>query len=146
MILLGLKNTSTQTITADGLIDFGTVYRKYISRGYSGNCISTTSGTAPILNHKGMYHVTVTVTFTAPAAGDVTLQLLENSEAVPGAVAVETVTTADTQVITTTFDYLVLVSCANVLGTFATQAKTLSVQSDTAIEVTNAVMNIVKEV
>lgn len=146
MILLGLKNTSTQTITADGLIDFGAVYRKYISRGYTGNCISATSGTAPILNHKGMYHVTVTVTFTAPAAGDVTLQLLENSEAVPGAVAIETVATADTQVITTTFDYLVLVSCANVLGTFATQAKTLSVQSDTAIEVTNAVMNIVKEV
>lgn len=146
MILLGLKNTSTQEIPADGLIDFGTVYRKYIARGYSNSCLSTSSSTAPTLAQKGMYHVTVTVTFTAPAAGDVTLQLLENGEAVPGAVSVETVTTANTQVITTTFDYIVLVSCANVLGTFSTQAKSISVQSDTAIEVTNAVINIVKEV
>jgi hypothetical protein len=146
MILLGLKNTTTQTIPAEGLIDFGTVYRKYIARGYSNNCLCTASTTAPTISQKGMYHVIVTVTFTADAAGDVTLQLLENSVPVPGAVSVETVTTADTQVITTTFDYIVLVSCANVLGTFSTQAKSISVQSDSAIEVTNAVINIIKEV
>lgn len=146
MILLGLKNTTTQTIPAEGLIDFGTVYRKYIARGYANSCLDTSSTTAPTLAQKGMYHITVTVTFTADAAGDVTLQLLENSIPVPGAISVETVTTADTQVITTTFDYIVLVSCANVLGTFSTQAKSISVQSDSAIEVTNAVINIVKEV
>lgn len=146
MILLGLKNTTTQTIPAEGLIDFGTVYRKYIARGCFNNFLDTTSTTAPTLAQKGMYHITITVTFTADAAGDVTLQLLENSVPVPGAVSVETVTTADTQVITTTFDYIVLVSCANVLGTISTQAKSISVQSDSAIEVTNAVINIIKEV
>ena len=146
MILLGLKNTSTQTIPAEGLINFGTVYRRYIARSFSNGCLLTASSTSPTLAQKGMYHVLVTVTFTAPAAGDVTLQLLENGEATPGAVVVETVTTADTQTITTSFDYLISVNCANVAGTSTTQAKSISVQSDTAIEVTNAVINIIKEV
>lgn len=146
MILLGLKNTSTQTIPAEGLINFGTVYRRYIARGFSNSCLCTASSTSPTLAQKGMYHVLVTVTFTAPAAGDVTLQLLENGEAVPGAVAVETVTTAGTQVITTSFDYLISVNCTNVAGSPTTQAKSISVQSDTAIEVTNAIINFIKEV
>lgn len=146
MILLGLKNTTTQEVPAGGLIDFGTVYRRFVARGYSNNCLCTTSTSAPTLSQRGMYHVTVTVTFTAPEAGDVTLQLLENNVAIPGATSVETVTTAETQVITTTLDYIILVNGTNTLGAFTTQAKSISVQSDTAIDVTNAVINIVKEV
>lgn len=146
MILLGLKNTSTQTVPVDGLIDFGAVYRKYTARNLSCNCINTTSSTAPVISYRGIYHVYITITFTATAAGDVTLQLLENGEAVAGASATQTVSTASTELNTVSFDYFILVNSSNVLGYIQTAAKAISVQSGSEITVTNAILNIKKEV
>jgi hypothetical protein len=144
MLLIGYKNTTDQTIPALGLIDFGSVYHENSKTNCYG--IPTFAGTsvAPKLNYRGFYHITAVVTFTAVTAGDVTLQVLENGDEVPGILGTVTVTTPTTESNTVTLDFYVLVgpSIVNVLS----NAKTVSIQSTAAITITNAVLNISKEV
>ena len=144
MLLIGYKNTTVQDVPALGLIDFGTVYHEDSKTNCYGISTFTGTGVAPRLNYRGFYHVTAVITFTAPATGDVTFQLFENGNEVPGILATTTVTTATTESNTVTLDFFVRVepSIVNVLN----NSKTISIRSSVATTITNAVLNISKGV
>lgn len=59
----------------------------------------------------GYYVLSATVTFTAPAAGDVTITAQASGVDIPGITATETVTTADTEIRTISLSGLVRVRC-----------------------------------
>lgn len=97
------------------------------------------------LQQSGIYTVTALVTFTAPAAGNVVLQLTDNGVVIPGAIATETITTATTEVKTTTIQYQLLVDSTCVLGQYSTQVKNISLlNSGVASTISNVVVNVVK--
>lgn len=64
-----------------------------------------------ILKRPGYYNVKVNVTFTAAAAGDVTLTLQKNGENIPSFTGTETITTANTETRTISFGGLIRVLC-----------------------------------
>ena len=96
MLLIGVKNTGTQTVLADGVINIGSVYRKYCKENACGVPAFARTANDISLQHSGIYHLTATFVASAPAAGVVTVQLLVNGEVVDGAFASETITTATT--------------------------------------------------
>jgi len=126
MLLIGVKNTGTQTVLADGLVSIGSVYRKYCKRNQCGVPAFSTTSEGVTLQHSGIYHVTATFVVSAPAAGVVTTQLLLNGVEVDGAFASETITTAATEFRTMVIDYYILVDKGNVLDTESTIAQTIS--------------------
>ena len=143
MLLLGLKNISTQSVATDGFVNLGNVYRKYC-RKCNGITTFATNGESVSLQQPGFYHITFTAVASGDVAGDVTFQLLENSEVVTGALTTQTITTATTELRTFVIDYYILVNSTCVLGT-STALKTLAVQSlgvDTTIE--SVVFNVEK--
>lgn len=147
MKLIGLRNTSTQTVDVDGLVNIGTVYRKNSIK--DDCCVSTFSNdtTTLSLNHKGIYHITVTAIVSAPVAGNVTLQLFANGVEIQGALATETITTATTEFHTLTIDTYVLVNNANILGIWSASPVNLTLVN-TGVEstISNVVVNATKEV
>lgn len=147
MFLIGIKNVGTQTVLADGIISIGNVYRKYCKKNYCG--IPTFSRTASdvSLQQSGIYHLTATFVASAPAAGDVTVQLLLNGQPIEGAFATETITTATTEFRTMVIDYYILVDKDCVLDSLSTIAETVSFENTgVAATFTSVVVNIDKEV
>ena len=144
--IIGTRNTSTQDLAVGDTVDLGSAYRKYVSRGKCGlNTYELSGGDAISLQHSGFYHITATITFTAPAAGVVTFQLASNDVALIGATASETITTAATEVRTTTIDYYVLVNKGCVAGTPTALIENISIiNTGVASTVTNVVVNIEK--
>ena len=147
MLVLGTKNSGTQTVLADGIVNIGSVYRKYCRKNRCGVPAFSRTSQDVSLQHEGIYHITATFVVSAPAAGDVTVQLLENGEVIDGVFATETITTATTEFRTMVIDYLALVDKDCVLGQEATLAKTISFQN-TGVDatLTSVVVNVVKEV
>lgn len=147
MKLIGLRNASTQVVDVDGIVNLGSVYRRYISDDKCGVTTFTNDSSSITLNHKGVYHVTATAIVSAAAAGDVTLTLFANGVELPGAVATETITTPTTEFHTLTIDFYVLVNATNVLGYFSTIPVVLTlVNSGVEATITNVVINATKEV
>lgn len=148
-LLIGTKNTGTQTVLADGTVNIGNVYRRFCKANKCGvPCFSVTSN-GITLNHSGIYKVTVTLVGTAETAGDVTVQLAENGELITGAISTQTITTATTEFRTFFIDYLIKVDKDCVLGYPTTDAKTISivnVSEDIDATFTSVVLNITKEV
>lgn len=126
MLLIGTKNTGTQTLLTDGVIDIGSVYRKYCKKNDCGIGAFSRTANDVTLQHSGIYHLTATFVASAPAAGTVTVQLLLNGEAVDGAFASETITTPTTELRTMLIDYYVLVDKDFILNTASTIAQTIS--------------------
>lgn len=91
-------------VAAGGAIPLTTVARRITPRIQLGSDSANVS--VP-----GYYEVTASVTFTAAAAGDVTIAAFQNGEAIPGIVATETVTTPETEVHTVTIHGIVRVRC-----------------------------------
>lgn len=147
MLLLGTKNIGTQTVLADGIVNIGSVYRKFCKKNRCGVPAFSRTAQDVSLQHQGIYHVTATFVVSAPAAGTVTVQLLENGVVVDGAFASETITTADTELRTMVIDYYILVDADCVLGNESTLAKTISFQNtgDDATY-TSVIVNVTKEV
>ena len=146
MLLLGTKNTSTQTVVVDGLINIGSTYRKFCKKTCGIPAFSRTVNDIS-LNQQGIYHITATFVGTGTAAGDVTIQLLENGVVVEGAVATETITTATTEFRTFVIDYYILVDNDNVLGTCITTPKTITFENiGVEATFTSVVVNVTKEV
>ena len=147
MLLLGVKNTGTQTVLADGVINIGSVYRKYCKKSACGVPAFARTANDISLQHSGIYHLTATFVTSAPAAGDVTVQLLVNGEVVDGALATETITTATTEFRTLVIDYYVLVDKDCILNTESTVAQTISFQN-TGVDATftSVVVNVDKVV
>lgn len=129
MLLLGVKNTGTQTVLTDGILNIGSVYRKYCKKNACGVTAFSRTANDVSLQHSGIYHLTATFVVSAPAAGVVTVQLLQNGEVVDGAFASETITTAVTELRTMVIDYYILVDKDCVLGRESTLAQTISFQN-----------------
>ena len=149
MLLLGVKNTGTQTVLADGTINIGSVYRRYCRTNRCGVPAFSVTANGITLNHEGIYHVTATFVGTGETAGLVTVQLTENGEVVTGALSSETITTATTEFRTFVIDYLIKVDKDCVLGVPTTDAKTISfvnTSEDIDATFTSVVVNVVKEV
>lgn len=144
MLLLGAKNTASQTVLTNGIVNLGAVYRKYCKK----NCGVTTftfDGNSIALNQKGIYHLTLTANVAGTAAGDVTLQLVENGFLIPGAIATQTITTATTEVRNITIDYYFLVDSSCVLGIPTNFVKNISVvNTGVGSIISNVLLNIDK--
>lgn len=129
MLLLGVKNTATQAVLADGIINIGSVYRRYCKKSACGVPAFARTANDISLQHSGIYHLTATFVASAPTAGVVTVQLNVNGTPVDGAFASETITTADTELRTLVIDYYVLVDKDCILNTEATVAQTISFEN-----------------
>ena len=101
MYLLGTRNATTQALTTGASVNLGEVYRKFCRKNSCGVKAFEFNSNSISLQHSGIYHVTATITFTAPVAGLVIFQLTDNGVAIPSALASETITTATTEVKTT---------------------------------------------
>lgn len=128
MLLLGLKNISSQAVATDGFVNFGNVYRKYCKK-CNGVSTFATNGESVSLNQTGIYHLTITAVGTGDVAGDVTLQLLIDGEEISGAFSSQTITTPTTELRTFVIDYYVLVNSSCVLNQPSVLSKTISVQN-----------------
>lgn len=129
MLLIGVKNTATQAVLADGVINIGSVYRRYCKKSACGVPAFSRTANDISLQHSGIYHLTATFVASAPTAGTVTVQLNVNGAPVDGAFASETITTADTELRTLVIDYYVLVDKDCILNTEATVSQTISFEN-----------------
>jgi hypothetical protein len=147
MLLLGTKNVATQTVLADGVIALGGVYRKYCKKNACGVTAFSRTANDISLQHSGIYHLTATLVGSGEAAGDLTVQLYIDGEAVEGAFSTQTITTADTELRTFVIDYYILVDKDCVLGRESTIAKTVSlVNTGVDATFTSVIVNVTKEV
>lgn len=145
--ILGLVNSASQDVVVNGLVDLGASYRHFGGKNCTGINTFSYNSNSITLNHKGMYKITVVAVVSAPAVGDVTLQLEENSTILPGAIATETISTATTETRTMTIDYFVLVNNDLILNYPTTTSKTITVRNiGVASTIENIVVNVVKEV
>lgn len=147
MYLLGTRNGTTQALTTGASVNLGEVYRKFCRKNSCGLKAFEFNGSSISLQHSGIYHITATMTFTAPVAGVVIFQLTENGVAIPSALASETITTATTEVASTTIDFYVLVDSGCVLGNPTTLIKNVGItNTGVASTLTNVVFNVEKVV
>lgn len=144
-LLLGVKNTTPQSVISLGTIDLGSVYRRYCKKNSCGIRTFDSTSQSISLQQQGIYHVTATLVGTGTIAGDVTVQLLVNGEPVSGVFSTETITTPTTELRTFVIDSYILVDEACLLGTSSTIAKTISLQN-TGVEATftSVVVNVEK--
>ena len=148
MLLIGTKNTGSQTVLADSTINLGTpAYRKYCKRTCQGLPTFDATSTGITLNGQGIYHITAAFVGAGTVAGDLTVQMYDNGEIVTGATSTETITTANTEQRTLVIDYFVKVDTACVLGNLSVVSKTLTFRN-TGVGATfsNVVVNIEKVV
>lgn len=149
MLLIGTKNTGTQTAIADGLINIGSVYRRYCKKNRCGVPAFSRTSQDISLQHSGIYHLTATFVGSASVAEVASIQLAVNGELIDGAISSQTITTADTEVRTWVIDYDLLVDKDCILGTESTIAETVSfvnVSDTAALTLTSVVVNVEKVV
>lgn len=94
-------NTTATALTAGQLIPLTQKIRK--------GCTATLTSNTVSLNAKGTYMVAVNADYTTTAAGDTTLQLLNNGGAIPDAKSTATGTVGGT--VTQSFTTLIQVLC-----------------------------------
>jgi hypothetical protein len=102
--LIYLTTPSTATVAANGVLPLTTIVRR---RGQSVQ----QSNDSVVLGAPGYYHVSVNATFTAPVAGNVTLELRQDNLPVSGGTASATITTATTEVRSLSFEAIIRVPC-----------------------------------
>lgn len=102
--LIFMINTTTSSVDSNGTIPLTTIARR---RG----CSLQSSNNGVVLEKAGYYKVSGTITFTAPATGNVIIDLAKNGIKIPGIQSVATVATATTQYITLPIDGIVRVFC-----------------------------------
>ena len=146
MLLIGTRNATSQVVASGGLVNLGEVYRRYCKKNSCGIGTFNFSGSSISLQHSGIYKISVSATFTSPVAGDVTLQLFENGVSIPSALATETITTADTETRSVSFDIYVLVDKDCILGTNTISVETISLVNTSvgAVNITNVVVDVLK--
>lgn len=127
--------TADQAVVANGLIEFDT------NNVLTGCSIQHAAGsnTVAIICH-GLYQVAANVDIDPSAAGDITVQLLNNGVVVPGAEATITGAAADTYSVAFSALLKVLKSCPCVIDNTAN----LQVQITGAATVKNANLLVVK--
>lgn len=149
MLLIGTKNIGTQTVLPDGVVNIGSVYRKFCKKNTCGVTTFNRTANDISLQQEGVYHITATLVGSGDVAGVITVQLYVNGEPISGAFSSETITTADTELRTFVIDYYVLVDKDCILGRESTLAQTISLvnTSDTVTATfTSVVVNVEKVV
>jgi hypothetical protein len=149
MLLLGTKNIGTQTVLPDGIINIGSVYRKFCKKNRCGVPAFSRTANDIALQHSGIYHITATLVGSGDVAGDITVQLYVNGVEVDGAFSTQTITTPDTELRTFVIDYYILVDKDCVLGSESTIAQTVSLVNTSATVTatfTSVVVNVEKVV
>ena len=131
MLLLGTINTTDQAVAVDGLVNFGSVYRRYDKKGKCGCRSFELNGTSILLQSAGIYHLTAVL----DTATDTTFQLFENNVANPNAITT-----------TGVLDVYILVDSSCVLNAVSSLKSISIVNTQTASTVTNVVVNIDKVV
>lgn len=121
---------TTANVAAGGALPLTTVARRITPRIQLGS--DSANVAVP-----GYYELNATITFTADAAGDVTIAAYQNGEAIPGIIATETITTATTETRTIALSGLVRVRCEPI-------AITLVNVSTVAITTSNIALSLVR--
>ena len=126
--LIYMINNTASSVLADGTIPLPVIARR------RGRVLQEGSNSIT-LNAPGYYKVNLSVTFTAPVAGDATIELRANGDAVPGFTGTETITTATTETRT--------ISLSGVVRTFCNQLISLTiVNSGVAIDTSNVAIDV----
>lgn len=102
--LIYLITTTAQSVLLNGIIPLETIVRRR-------NCACQKNGNGVLLAKPGYYKITGSVTFTAPAAGVVTIEAQKNGVEIPGITASTTITTATTENRTLNINGIIRVGC-----------------------------------
>lgn len=102
--LIYLATPTVATVPSEGTLPLTTIVRR------RGQNVQQSSDSI-LLGASGYYHVSVSTTFTAPAAGVVTHSLRIDGVPVQGATASTTISTATTEVRSLSFEGIVRVPC-----------------------------------
>nr|DAP45329.1 MAG TPA: BclA protein [Caudoviricetes sp.] len=102
--LIYTANTTSTAVPIGNTVPVGSIIHRY------GPCIDAT-GSAINVKEPGYYLVNISATFTAAAAGNVTLTLQRDGVAVSGATATETIATAATESANVGITAIVRVMC-----------------------------------
>lgn len=131
MLIFGTINATDQAVAVDGLVNLGSVYRRYDKKGKCGNRAFELNGNSITLQQEGIYHLTAVIETEA----DTTFQIFEDGIANPNAITTSGV-----------LDVYVLVDSNCVLGRVSSAKTVTIVNTETATTVTNIVVNIDKVV
>ena len=129
-----LGNTASASVLAGGTIPLPITIRRK-------GCRFASSGNGAVISAskcERYYDVYVNVSFTAVAAGNVTISLEQDGNPVVGGNQAITVTTEGTQAVASSFAAVVKVPAC-------TGASSLSITSSAAITVTNATLKVVED-
>jgi len=85
--LIQVVDPSAQTVAQDGIINLGSVLRRY-------GCNCRLSGNAVEISGEGYYEVNASVALAPTAEGEISVTLYKDGAAVPGAVAYATAAAA----------------------------------------------------
>lgn len=102
--LIYLATPSVSDVASGGVLPLSTIVRRRSGAIQQSN-------DSIVLGAPGYYHVSVGVTFTAPASGVVSIELRQDNLPVQGATASTSVTTATTEVRSLSLDAVVRVPC-----------------------------------
>lgn len=131
--LIYLANTASTSVVAGGFIPLPVTVRRK-------GCRFSSSGSGAVAAAKrcdDYIDVYVNVTFTAVAAGNVTISLVQDGNPVVGGSQTITVTTEGTQSVAVSFPAVVRVNACN--------TSALSIVTSAAITVTNAALKAVED-
>ena len=103
--LIFMTTTTNASVLANGVIPLTTIQRRT-------GCALVDGTNSVILRASGYYKVNGSITFTAPAAGTMTVALQKNNVNVPGITASTTITTPNTEVRTLNISGIVRVFCS----------------------------------
>lgn len=146
-LLIGTRNIGTQTVLTDGVINIGSVYRKFCKTNSCGVPAFSRTSQDLTLQHQGIYHLTATFVGSGTEAGDVTIQLVVDGIPVDGVFSTQTITTPTTELRTFVIDYYIKVDKDCVLGYSSTDAETISfLNTGVDATFTSVVVNVTKEV
>ena len=102
--LIMMTTTTANSVLANGIIPLTTIQRR------RGQVVESNSNNIT-LNRPGYYKINASVTFTAPAAGVMSVKLQKNGVDITGLTASTTITTATTEVRTLNISGIVRVFC-----------------------------------
>ena len=140
MAYLNAINSVTQTVVADGYLVYDTKAVSGCNSCCSQGILFTAGSNTITLRKAGTYLVTVNANVTPTAAGDISLRLVKNGVAVPGASATATGVAATTFPTSFTTLITVLPSCKAInnvasLQVQLTAAGTVTSTSFTAVKI-----------